>query len=179
MSSFPYPNWLRPVCSHPFPSPHFFPKEGSHSRCLCASWVENGEHAFPAASLSPCHGSSSTEPGKPARSLWLFTPKERSKRFCNPSLFSQLFPNLTFFKPQCLLWAPSTPHVDQSQLRTSWVWLGLAPARVTAEAGVPWSASSWWGAAWVFRNTDASWKTVYKHRQNALLPELVGMHMTR
>lgn len=54
MSSFPYPNWLRPVCSHPFPSPHFTPEEGSHSRYLCVSWLEKGK-THPAVPLSPCH----------------------------------------------------------------------------------------------------------------------------
>lgn len=53
MSSLPYPNWLRPVCSHPFPSPHFVPEEGSHSQCLRASCGKGNTH--PAAPLSPCH----------------------------------------------------------------------------------------------------------------------------
>lgn len=175
MSSFPYPDWLRPVCSHPIPLPHLMTEDIPTADVYL-------RNINPAAPLSPCHrqGSSLTTAGPGTMEMaprderdaqdhqQPLMCRESSKRLSQPCLSPQPFPTVT---------SPAS-RSDTSRWHTTDA-PGIGSTRATVEAATPWPLFSWHRAApWPPISSDASLKTGGTWGQAALLPGQMGMSMT-
>lgn len=158
MSSFPYPDWLRPVCSHPILLPHLMTEDIP----TASVYLRNINWEAP---LSPCHRSFLSTTGPETLEMAVRDPEmrerdardyqqplmctESSKRLSQPWLSSQPFPTVT--SP-----APSSDTSPRHTIDAP----GIGSTRSIAEAATPWLLFSWHRAApWPPISSDASLKT--------------------
>lgn len=156
MSSFPCPNRLRPVCSHPIPSPHLMPEEGSHSQCLCGKHSPSSP-TFPSSWTSVLYdprrtmqsrdSGGSTWDEKCAREASRTTTtfshgRKAPKDPLSPGCPLSPFPLSLFSIPKVWCEPPAHHTCTRKGTMRNQIWLGLAAARVTAKAATPWPAFS-------------------------------------